>query len=502
MTTHAVEHEELQAYLDGELTPARRVDVDAHLRECRECARVLEELRQVSATLQQWQVEPAPASLRPPAVVQATARFSWTAWRIAAAAGGLAAIFLVVASVAIPNLLRSRMAVETARQAPVAVDNETPATSAAPQPPPTSAPASPPRAAMQAQKRAPNEPVTSSQRGEGQASGLAGPVGGVTAPATEAPTMETYATRELEARDAAEADAEEGKAEGEVFGRMERRRQAALQAADEAAPMSKEKAAQAPLANRATPGAVAEFRTDAAKVASAAAARLIAYNVTLTLEVKEFAGAKEKVEQAVSEAGGYVSQASTAETPNQPQRADLTLRVPAEQLGAVLEKLRGLGRVVNEQLSTEELTDQVVDLEARLANARVTEQRLVTVLKERTGKVRDILAVEREIARTREEIERMEAHRQNLLNRVALATVQVTLLEEYKAQLEPAPVGTATRLRNAFVEGYQRFAGMLLGFVFFLARYGLVLLFWIALVWLTGRALVRRVRPLIGSLAG
>jgi len=64
MVKHGVEAEELQAYLDGELTPARQTEVETHLHECRQCAGLLDDLKRVSATLKQWQVEPAPASLR------------------------------------------------------------------------------------------------------------------------------------------------------------------------------------------------------------------------------------------------------------------------------------------------------------------------------------------------------------------------------------------------------------------------------------------------------
>jgi len=223
---------------------------------------------------------------------------------------------------------------------------------------------------------------------------------------------------------------------------------------------------------------------------------MIAYSVTMTLQVKEFDPAKKRLVSIVEEAGGYVAQARTTETPNQPCRAELVVHVPTTQLSAVLERMRKLGRVTQEQLSSEEVTEQVVDLEARLRNARATEQRLIEVLNNRTGKVRDILEVEREIARTREEIERMEAQRQNLLHRVELASVQVTLLEEFKAQLEPAPVGTLTRLRNAFVEGYDSLVSSVLGLALLFARYGLVLLFWGSLVWLAWRVLRR---PRLGT---
>jgi hypothetical protein len=136
-----------------------------------------------------------------------------------------------------------------------------------------------------------------------------------------------------------------------------------------------------------------------------------------------------------------------------------------------------------------------VDLDARLRNARATEQRLIAVLNNRTGKVLEILQVEREISRTREGIERMEAQRKNLLRRVELATLNVTLAEELKAQLERAPFATAARLRTAFIDGYRNFVDSALGLTVFLVSYGPALLFWGALAWLTwrgGRRLLRR----------
>jgi hypothetical protein len=216
-------------------------------------------------------------------------------------------------------------------------------------------------------------------------------------------------------------------------------------------------------------------------------AQLIAYEASLSLEVKDIEAAKAKLAKIVEESGGYIAEASSSESPGKARFADFTLRVPAEHLRAVLDSLRTLGRVKEERLSSEEVTAQVVDLEARLRNARATEERLIAVLKEKTGKVRDILEVEREIASTREEIERMVARHDYLLRRVAFSTLNVTLVEEFKAQLQPAPPGTAARLRNAFVEGYQNFTSTLLALVFFLARHGLNLLFWGGALWLTGR---------------
>lgn len=462
MVNHGVEQEELQAYLDGELTPARQAEVERHLGDCRECGALVEDLKRVSATLQHWQVEPAPTTLRPLAVESVRERPRWWNWQTAAALAATAAVVLVVASISLPNLMRSRMAVEEA-------DRSTGLRGPSGQPT-----AAPPAQASDRVAKAPAPPAATYKTApEGRPSSASELV--------RLKEVSKEAEQELAAKEKWEPKAEVS--EGIAAGRLAppsaglAQRSAQMAVADEAAPM----------ANRAA-------------AAKAAAPRLIAYHVALVLEVKEFDAAKQKLQSVVEESGGYVAQASSAEAPDQPRRADLVVRVPVEKLSSVLEKFRALGRVTSEQLTTDEVTEQAVDLEARLRNARATEDRLVAVLKERTGKVRDILEVEREIARTREEIERMDAQRENLMRRVEMATIELTLLEEFKAQLQPAPVGTGTRLRNAFVEGYENFAATILSFVFFFARHGLNLLFWSGLLWLSGRLAwrlaMRRLRPL------
>jgi len=516
MVKHGVENEELQAYLDGELTPARQAEVEAHLGQCSECAAVADDLKRVSAALQQWTVEPAPAGLRLPAVMteKPTARW-WVRWQTAAALAATAAVVLVVVSVSIPNLLRSRITTTEKAQRETGLTEPEPTTELEP-----SDARKPAGALNQASVPSAAAPPAESYR-------VAPPAPAVASKAP-AETSGVLARRDREGdefalkREARSEDRQKALADqaasavmekkdvvgGAAGGRLAAQSQAAPATTGEAAEVERGLAdrvstvteGKGDLARNVAAGQLAQpegFAASEGGVANRLRAKtgvlqLVAYQVSLTVEVEEFGAAKQKVEQVVAEAGGYLAQARSQETPDQPQRADLTVRVPVEQLSAVLEKLRGLGRVKNEQISSEEVTEQVVDLEARLRNARVTEQRLIQVLNERTGKVRDILEVEREIARTRQEIERMDAQRQNLLRRAEMATLQVTLVEEFQARLEPAPVGTATRLRNAFVEGYESFAGTLLGFAFFFARYGLVLLFWFGLLWLTWRVMRRR----------
>ncbi|MFQ5777290.1 MAG: DUF4349 domain-containing protein [Terriglobia bacterium] len=479
MAKHGVEGEELQAYLDGELEPTRQAEIERHLRTCQECAALVADLKRVSERLQHWQVEPVPASLCAPSVgtVKRAVPWNWW-WRPGLALAAAAAIVLLVVSLSGPNLLRK--------------GSETVSLSAPPaEPPPVT----------ETEKRAESENRAlgySAREKQEEARGQR---------AAQAPPPRSRDVLEELPRARADADApaklvERKSAAGKVGGVVgglatDNFRERAVQERDNARAFEPElQQALKSLPSVADEVVVSEGRLRAKR---GLALPMIARQVTMTVEVKESAAAKEKVVEAVEAAGGYVAQASATEAPGRAPRVDLVLRVPAEQLSEVLEVIRTLGRVVSEELSTEEVTDQVVDLEARLGNARATEQRLIAVLQQRTGKVGDILQVEREIARTRQEIERMEARRENLRNRVELATLTLTLVEEYQAELQPAPVGTGTRLRNAFVEGYQNFVATLLGFVFFFARYGLNLLFWVGLLWLMWRALrrplLRRIAP-------
>jgi hypothetical protein len=96
-------------------------------------------------------------------------------------------------------------------------------------------------------------------------------------------------------------------------------------------------------------------------------------------------------------------------------------------------EIKGLGRLENESQSGEDVTRQHTDLAARLKTARETEERFRAILQQRTGKVADILEVERSIARVRGEIESMEAEQKALEHRVDFGSVEIPLSEEYKA---------------------------------------------------------------------
>lgn len=216
---------------------------------------------------------------------------------------------------------------------------------------------------------------------------------------------------------------------------------------------------------------------------TALAPPMIARTVSLTIRVKDIAASRAALDGILAQHHGYAA-SLTLNTPEDGARSfQSSLRIPAPNLQAGLDALRKLGRVQTETQSGEEVTQQHADLVARLTNARETEQRLRQLEAERTGKMEDVLDVEEKISETRGEIETMEAEQALLEHRVAFATIDLQLMEEYKEQLATgSSVSTGTRMHNAFIAGMRNAGGTLLGLALFFEEYGPVLLIWIAIL--------------------
>jgi hypothetical protein len=234
-------------------------------------------------------------------------------------------------------------------------------------------------------------------------------------------------------------------------------------------------------------------------------AQLIERTASLSITVKEMDAARAAIEDIEKRHRGYFADLNTEGQSEAGRTLTASLRVPADELDATLIELRKLGHLDEEKQGGEEVTQQHVDLQARLKNARNTERRLTDLLTKRADKLKDVLDVERELASTREEIERMEAQLRNMENQVSYAAIDLKLREEYKPALNLAPPATGTRLRNALVDGYKSAVESALGLILFLFQEGPTILFWLLLLFFPARWTWRKLRALAAqkqSLAG
>ncbi len=170
--------------------------------------------------------------------------------------------------------------------------------------------------------------------------------------------------------------------------------------------------------------------------APALANRKLIRNATVQLEIITFDDAVQKITALANEERGYVATTSSEKQANGKLRGQVVVKILPENLDHFLQKLRGIGELKNQTLGTEDVTKAYFDTDARLKNAHVMEQRLIDMLKTKTGKVSDLLQVEKELGRVREEIEKMQGELKYWDSQVQFATVTISLSE--KDMEEPA----------------------------------------------------------------
>jgi hypothetical protein len=182
----------------------------------------------------------------------------------------------------------------------------------------------------------------------------------------------------------------------------------------------------------------------------------------VTVEVERIEAAVERIQALAEALGGYVANVSMQTGSEQFRRATLTLRIPADRFDEATAGVRPLGKVEQLDVSVEDVTEQYMDLEARLANARRLEERLLQLLETRTGTLEQVLAAERELARVRTEIELYDGRLRQLASRVSLSTLTIVVQE-------PRPIlGTRpgqSVMGNAFRQAWRNFVWTVAGII-------------------------------------
>jgi hypothetical protein len=169
-------------------------------------------------------------------------------------------------------------------------------------------------------------------------------------------------------------------------------------------------------------------------VADPLSGRSIVFTATIVLRSEDVPGDVTRAGQIARDAGGalFASEVSLEGTPS----ATLVVRVPPEQLAATLDELSTLGGVLALTQDAQDVTTQVVDLDSRIATARVSVERLRAFLSDATSAA-DVAALEAELLRRETELEQLVAQQRALADQVALATITVELRSAETA----APLG-------------------------------------------------------------
>jgi hypothetical protein len=506
---HPFDQEELMAFLDGELPTERAASAAAHLKTCLECQKLAAGFQQVSQAMVSWEVEQAgseiPASIaaalnerkKDPGRALNSQRWEWRkllrvqqlTW-----AAGLAAATLLVIAVSMPSLLRNKKAaIESARVAQVRQQDEDKTDKIQTYTYDASDRLVPANGAASRARKSPRKAADANGNAYGYSpkTGASYTSNGVISLQTPPPPKPAATPVPGDSLGlVASAAAPVAKVNRDFLSAAPADTSKQPAASGGAAKARKDSRVADETVNVTASASTVEVEADAAQVTPP----MIVRTADLTVTTKEFEKARPAVEEILKRHRGYVGEMNVDTPTGSARSLTATLRVPAMQLEATLADLKGLGRVEKESQNGEEVTQQYVDLEARLKNSRNTEQRLVQLQRERTGKLADVLSVENQISRVRGEIEQMEAQRKEMRNQVDYATLNLTISEDYKAELKVVPTSTGTLIRNAAVDGYRSMVDGLLALLLWLLSAMPSLFLWLAILFFPARFTWRRLR--------
>jgi hypothetical protein len=209
---------------------------------------------------------------------------------------------------------------------------------------------------------------------------------------------------------------------------------------------------------------------------SAAVDRKIIRNADLTIEVASPADTQHRIVSIAEAYGGFVvtseaKQREGGDPANRTLDIKLVVRIPENQFGGALDKIRGLANnLSHENVTGQDVTEEFIDLEARIKTQRALEAQFLQIMRQ-TGKIEDALEVQRQIAEVRTEIERLEGRKRFLENRSSLSTITINIQA-------PKPIITVTEtgFRQSVRDSVSESVAVGSGIVLFFVRFAIVLI--------------------------
>lgn len=164
--------------------------------------------------------------------------------------------------------------------------------------------------------------------------------------------------------------------------------------------------------------------------------RHVVRSATMTVRVQNVTKAEASATDAINAAGGYVESASSTDLAGQHPEVKLKLRVPVDAFEDSMQSLAALGTLQAKAVSSEDVTEQIVDMEQRLKTLRAKESALRGMMGKR-GSVAEMQTVFSDLTSVREQIEQIDAKRASAAKLAAYSTIDLSLTQDAQTTVMP-----------------------------------------------------------------
>ncbi len=192
--------------------------------------------------------------------------------------------------------------------------------------------------------------------------------------------------------------------------------------------------------------------------------RMIIRSGTMSVETDNYDDTEAKLKSIVNNFSGYLTNSASKINADGKKQGSITIRVASDKFDAMIAELSKIGKVMNQNISGKDVTEEYMDAGARLKTQRELEARLLKLLSEKTARLTDVVEVEQKLANVRENIEKTEGRMRYLRDQASFSTLTVSIYE-------PSMLTTSTgggffyELGQAVKKGLSGFTSVLAGII-------------------------------------
>jgi hypothetical protein len=149
----------------------------------------------------------------------------------------------------------------------------------------------------------------------------------------------------------------------------------------------------------------------------------------IQIEADNYDGILNEIIKLTGEYKGFVNNSTSSLTPASKKQGSINVRIPAASFDEFVRKIAGLGKVMSENISSRDITDEFIDVQARLNTQKELEKRLLDLLNSKAGNLSDVIDVEEKLSDVRSKIESAEGKINLLKNQAEYSTLQINIFE-------------------------------------------------------------------------
>ncbi|MDQ3194378.1 MAG: DUF4349 domain-containing protein [Bacteroidota bacterium] len=225
--------------------------------------------------------------------------------------------------------------------------------------------------------------------------------------------------------------------------------------------------------------------------------RMIIKSGNMNIEIDKFDESEKIINEEVSKVKGYITNSHSSLDASGNKQGVIAVRIPSDNFDLFIQRMSMIGKVMSQQISGNDVTEEYIDLEARQTTQKELERRLLELLSEKTANLTDVVEVEEKLSAVRGNIERTEGRMKFLKDQSAFSTLNVSLFEPSLLQTSSGG-GFFYEIGQAFKKGLSGFTEVLSGLVTFMVAFSPVLIFAFVIFLIIKKILLNRKKRVAG----